>query len=229
MSAVVAAVVLGVGGCEDVREPDSAVLPASPTPCASWSPEHTPAPPHITRLAYRAEEFEDGSVAMTVGDVDAAPQDPDAVRTIDHRAPAAVTDCETVEIETVSGWWCTTTVEPIAVEGEIVVGGADPRAEIGGEGFATECHGELPGRMRQVYGLERDSWSGWRDYADPQHTSWTGAGSQQGPSVTELCPQGRVGTYNYRLAVRVEVDSVTVGDSWAASPHIRTDCGTGAS
>jgi hypothetical protein len=225
----VAAVVLAVSGCEDVREPDSSVLPGSPTPCASWRPEHTPAPPHTTRLTYRAEEFEDGSMAMVVGDVDAAPKDPDAMRTIDYRAPVTVTECETVRIETVSGWWCTTTVEPIAVEGEIVVGGAEPRAEIGGEGFATECHGELPGRMRQVYALERDSWSGWRDYGDPRYTSWTRTRSQQGPSVTELCPQGRAGTYNYRLAVRVEVDSVTVGESWAASPRIRADCGTGVS
>ncbi|MFW6690316.1 hypothetical protein [Streptomyces sp. MAR4 CNX-425] len=226
---MVTAVVLGAGGCEEVREPGGSVLPESPTPCASWSPGHTPEPPHLTRVTYRAEEFEDGSVVMTVGDVDAAPQDPDAVRTVDYREPAAVTECETVRIEPVSGWWCATTVEPIAVEGEIVVGGAEPRAEIGGEGFATECHGDLPGRMRQVSVLERDSWSGWRDYGDPRYTSWTRARSQQGPARTEPCPQGRTGTYNYRLAVRVEVDSVTVGESWAASPHIRTDCGTGVS
>jgi hypothetical protein len=172
--------------------------------------------------------MDDGSVRMTVGDVDAAPESPYAVRTIDHRTPVSISDCEQVRIETVSGWWCTTTVEPIEVEGEIVVGGARPRARIGGAGFATSCHGR-PDRMRQVYTIERDSWSGWRSYSEPGYTPWTEEQNQDGEPVADLCPQGRVGTYNYRLTVRIEIDGVTVGDSRAASVRIRTDCGTGAS
>jgi hypothetical protein len=71
--------------------------------------------------------------------------------------------------------------------------------------------------------IERDSWSGWRRYSDPQHTTWTETQRQEGAPVSDLCPQGRTGTYNYRLAIRIEVDGITVGESWAASPLIRTD------
>ncbi|MGP4113257.1 hypothetical protein ACTWP5_20370 [Streptomyces sp. 4N509B] len=226
---LVAVTVAGAGGCEAGGEPGNATLPPSPTPCASWTPHGSPPPPSETRLAYRAEEMADGSIHMTVGDVDAAPENPDAVAAVDHRAPASVVDCETVRIETVEGWWCTTTVEPVAVEGEIVVGGAEPRARIGADGFATRCHGRLPGRLRQVHEIQRDSWSGWRPYTEEAYTEWTGRRRQREGAVSEPCPRGRVGTYDYRLAVRVEVEGMTVGESLAASAPIRTDCGTGVS
>ncbi|WP_262703301.1 MULTISPECIES: hypothetical protein [Streptomyces] len=226
--------VLGLSGCKGAREPGSAALPERPEPCASRTsdrPTSAPAstsPPVTTRLAYRAEEMDDGSVHMTVGDVDAAPKNPDSKRVVDFRHPDSPARCEEERIVRVRGWWCTTTVKPIEVEGEIVVGGARPRARIGGDGFATRCHGR-PERMRQIYRLERDSWSGWRDYSDPRHTKWTGGQRQEGAPVSDLCPRGRTGTYNYRLAIRIEVDGTPVGESWAAGPAIRTDCGTGAS
>ena len=92
--------------------------------------------------------------------------------------------------------------------------------------------------MRQRYQIQRSSWSGWRDYSAPQVSPWT---SQQELAATSQvsapCPQGRVGTYDYRLAVAVELNDGTLplDDSnlkkrhLAASPPIRTDCGTGAS
>lgn len=227
----IAAVLTGallLSGCQNVRDPGGPALPDRPSPCGSVTPDASASPPPSPRLAYRAEELPDGSVRMTVGDVDAAPEAPDAVRVVDFRHPDSPVRCEREEIVRVDGWWCTTTVSPIEVEGEIVVGGAEPRAHIGGEGFATRCEGR-PERMRQVYRLERDSWSGWRAYTDARHTPWTGAQRQEGPAVRDLCPQGRTGTYNYRLAVRPEIDGTAVGESWAAGPVIRTDCGTGVS
>lgn len=185
--------------------------------------------PTVTKLAYRGEEMPDGSVRMTVGDVDAAPAHPDAVRVFDYRRPDSSVECDRVQITTVSGWWCTTTVEPIDVEGPIVLGDAEPRARIGGEGFATRCRGKRPGELRQVSQLERDSWSGWRDYSEVRYTPWTGDRRQTGEAVWEPCPQGRVGTYDYQLRVRVEIDGVEVGDSPATSAPVRTDCGTGVS
>lgn len=161
--------------------------------------------------------------------MNAAPRDPKAVRVTSYRAPESKTACDAYRIEKVHGWWCSTTVSPIHVDGEIVVGGAEPRAHIKSAGFITRCHGTLPGRVRQVYGFERDSWSGWRDYTDPLHTDWTTAQHQHETKPSALCPQGRTGTYDYRLAVSIEIEGVTVGDSRAASAPIRTDCGTGVS
>lgn len=222
-----------VSGCGLPAPSRAEPEPLRPEPCASReaTPPGTgsPAAPASTKLAYRGEEMADGSVLMTIGDIDAAPAHPDAVRIFDYRAPERSRECDRVEIVTVSGWWCTTTVAPIDVAGEIVVGDASPRAEIGGEGFATECHGPRPGRLRQIYQLERDSWSGWRSYGEVRHTSWTETGRQDSGAVWEPCPRGRVGTYDYQLSVRVEIDEVDVGYSLATSAPIRTDCGTGIS
>jgi hypothetical protein len=201
----------------------------SPTPCASRTATPSPRPtPYDVKLAWRAEQAADGSVRMTVGDVEAAPEDPKAVRTTSYRAPEARSECDAHRIEKVHGWWCSTTVSPIRLDGEIVLGGAKPRARVESAGFTTRCHGR-PGRVRQVYGFDRDSWSGWRDYSDEQHTPWTAAQRQHAGRLSAACPKGRVGTYDYRLAVRLEIDGVTVGSSWARSAPIRTDCGTGVS
>lgn len=232
-----AALLLGIAlsGCRLPGPARSDPEPLRPEPCTSLeareptSPEPTPTEPTSTKLAYRGEELADGSVQMTVGDVDAAPEHPDAVRIFDYRAPNRSTECGRFRIVEVSGWWCTTTVEPIDINGEIVYGDAEPRAQIGGEGFATDCHGERPGRLRQVYQLERDSWSGWRGYGEVQYTSWTEGPHQASEAVWEPCPQGRVGTYDYQLSVRIELDEMEVGYSLAASASIRTDCGTGVS
>ncbi|MFC4496308.1 hypothetical protein ACFPA8_19455 [Streptomyces ovatisporus] len=170
----------------------------------------------------------DNSLRMTVGDVDAAPEDPNAVRVTSYRAPPSRTQCDSEHIKKVKGWWCSTTVSPVEVEGEIVVGGAKPRARIHGAGFTSRCS-DRPGRMRQAYRIERDSWSGWRGYSDFTHTAWTPAQQQREGKVSAPCPDGRVGTYDYRLAVRIEVDGVRVGDSRAAGARIRADCGTGSS
>ena len=217
-------------GC-GTPSPDSAVLPAEPTPCSSRT-SASPSPtttPFRQKVSWRAEEREDGSVRMTVGDVAAAPRDDDAVRTADYRAPSNRSDCEDVRVIRVRGWWCSTTVSKIKVSGEIVVGGAEPRAKIEGGGFTTRCSGPLPGRLRQVYQVERDSWNGWRGYGTRRTTDWTTHLSQQAAPYREACPAGRVGTYNYRVTATVEIDKLKVGDSRAASPVIRADCGTGVS
>lgn len=199
-----------------------------PTPCASRTDTPSPRPsPVRTRLAWRAEETEDGALRMTVGDVDKAPRDPDAVQVTSYRAPASEETCDSDRTVKVKGWWCSTTVKPVEVDGEIVVGGADPRARITGGGFATRCS-DRPGRMRQAYRVERDSWSGWRGYGDFAYSPWSKAQRQHHGEVAVACPQGRVGTYNYRLAVRTEIDGVEVGDSRAASATVRADCGTGS-
>lgn len=233
-----AALLLGVAmsgcGLSGPSRPAPETEPLRPESCASREArepdtEPTPTEPTSTKLAYRGEEMADGSVRMTVGDVDAAPENPDAVRVFDYRAPDSSVECDRVQIVQVNGWWCTTTVEPIDLDGEIVLGGTEPRAQIGGEGFATDCHGARPGRLRQLYQLERDSWSGWRDYGEVQYTSWTEARRQASEAVWEPCPQGRVGTYDYQLSVRIEIDGVEVGYSLATSAAIRTDCGTGVS
>lgn len=170
----------------------------------------------------------DGSLRMTVGDVDEAPRDPKAVQVTSYRAPASEHTCDEERIVKVKDWWCTTTVKPVEVDGEIVVGGDEPRARIKSSGFSTRCS-DRPERMRQVYRVERDSWSGWRGYGDFAYSAWTQAQRQRDAGVSVPCPLGRVGTYNYRLAVRIEVDGVQVGDSRAASPAVRADCGTGSS
>ncbi|TYB46408.1 hypothetical protein [Actinomadura chibensis] len=239
------AVLLGLttsAGCGP-PSPGSAALPGSPQPCASrtrptGTPPPEPAPteptppaptPTETKLAWRAEELPGGAVRMTIGDVAAAPRAGDAVRVADYRAPASSSDCDRVRIVRARGWWCATTVRGIRVSGEIVVGGAEPRARIEGGGFGTRCAGPRPGRMRQVYRVERDSWSGWRGYGPARATAWTTGPEQSGRTPAEACPAGRVGTYNYRLTVRVEIEGATVGDSRAAAPRIRADCGTGVS
>lgn len=223
-------VALGVSGCQG-RVGQGA--PDRPRACASRTPVGGPhAEPYdgpvTTRLAYRAEERDDGSVRMTVGDVDEAPADPRAVRVVDFRHPDTQGRCEAERITRVRGWWCTTEVAPVRVEGEIVVGGAKPRARIAAKGFTTRCHGR-PGRMRQVSLIERDSWSGWRDYTEESAGAWTRAQTWRNGTVGDLCPRGRTGTYDYRLAVRIEMEHVTVGSSWAGGAVLRTDCGTGVS
>ncbi|MFG2004116.1 hypothetical protein ACGFNU_33650 [Spirillospora sp. NPDC048911] len=219
---------LAAAGCGS-PSPRDAALPASPKPCAGRTGTASPKPtPSATRVPWRAEEMGDGSVRMTVGDVDAAPKDPDAERVADHRAPLRPDECDTVRITKVRGWWCTTTVEKLAVSGEIVVGGAPPRAQIKSAGFSTRCSGR-PGRMRQRYVIQRDSWASWRSYGGVGKTAWTTSQDQRGGKVTDVCPKGRVGTYNYRLTVHLESDAAPIGDAYAASARIRTDCGTGLS
>lgn len=223
--------VVGAGGCRGL-EPTEASGPETPMSCASWAARHSDSPfasrqPTATMLTYRGEEMADGSVRMTVGDIDAAPQHPDAVRVFDYLSPESKAECGT-RFKKVSGWWCTTTVEPIEVEGEIVLGDAEPRARIGGEGFTTRCQGR-PDRMRQVFQVERDSWSGWRDYGEPRQTAWTRSQEQAGEPVFEPCPAGRVGTYDYQLIASVEVEGVQVSTPPAVSAPIRNDCGTGVS
>ncbi|MEU6318013.1 hypothetical protein [Streptomyces sp. NPDC047009] len=206
-----------------------AALPTNATPCASRSQTPSVKPEPIqTKLEWRAEELRDSSVRMTIGDVGLAPKDPNAVRVTDYHAPGSETACDYVKIIAVHGWWCTTTVSPVAVNGEIVVGGAQPRAQIHSAGFHTRCSGRTA-KMRQHYTIERDSWSGWRRYDNHGQTDWTSQQDQSGHAVSAPCPQGRVGTYNYRLAVSVEIDGIQADDSMAASAEIRTDCGTGVS
>lgn len=208
--------------------------PRTEQPCTSMTPMPSPAPtldPISTKLPWRAATMPDGSIRMTVGDIDLAPKVPGASALADYRAPGDEIECEQVAIVRARGWWCTTTVGNITEQGEIVVGGAEPRATIHSTGepaFHTVCGGKVP-RFRQKYGIERDSWSGYRDYARQTSTAWTTGHTQSGPSVTTPCPAGRVGTYNYRLAVTVEVDGYDVDPSEAAGAPIREDCGTGMS
>ncbi|KAB2350096.1 hypothetical protein [Actinomadura rudentiformis] len=219
---------LAVAGC-GTPKPRDAALPASPKPCSERTSTASPKPtPTATRVPWRAEEMGDGSVRMTVGDIEAAPRHPDAERVADHRAPFRSYECDTVRITKVRGWWCTTTVEKLAVSGEIVVGGAKPRAQVKGAGFRTRCSGR-PGRMRQHHVIQRDSWSSWRSYGGVGKTAWTSGQEQGGGRVTEVCPKGRVGSYNYRLSVNVESDSAPIGEAYAVSARIRADCGTGLS
>ncbi|MFD3477114.1 hypothetical protein [Streptomyces sp. NPDC058695] len=161
---------------------------------------------------------------MTIGDVDAAPKDPKSVRSNGYRAPAGQTECDNVEIIKVHGWWCTTTVSSVAQDGEIVLGGAAPRATIHSAGSRTHCSGHRA-RIRQHHEIQRDSWSGWRACSRRRDTPWTTAHG----TVSAPCPRGRVGTYNYRLAVTVEAAGIQADDSPAASADIRADCGTGIS
>lgn len=64
---------------------------------------------------------------------------------------------------------------------------------------------------------------------DPYVTAWTTQQKQANGQVSALCPRGRVGTYNYRLSVKVDIDGITVGDSPAADAPVRTDRRTGTS
>ncbi|MGP4026841.1 hypothetical protein [Actinomadura sp. 3N407] len=237
---VILPVLVTVSGCV-VTWPDEAAPPERKAPAASETPATTADPcakrrstasprprPTKTRIPWRTEKMPDGSVRVTVGDLDAAPADPAAERTTDHRAPRSRHECETVRYAPVRGWWCRTTVKAIQVSGEIVVNGPTPTARIQGAGFSTHCS-DRPGRMRHVFQIERDSWSGWRSYGKRHMTAWTANQDQAVGAVKEACPNGRVGTYNYRLSVRIESDRVPVGDVDATSAPIRTHCGTGLS
>lgn len=198
-------------------------------PCAKRRSTASPRPrPTKTRIPWRTEKMADGSVRVTVGDLDAAPEDPAAEQTRDHRAPRGRHECETVRYVPVRGWWCKTTVKAIHVSGEIVVNRSTPTARIQGAGFSTHCS-HRPGRMRHVFQMERDSWSGWRSYGKRQMTAWTAKQDQAVGAVTEACPKGRVGTYDYQLSVRIMSDQVPMGGVTATSAPIRTHCGTGIS
>lgn len=197
--------------------------------CAEHRSTASPRPtPTRTRIPWRTEKMEDGSVRLTVGDLDAAPKSPAAERVTDHRSPRNRHECERVRYVPVDGWWCTTTVKPIRVSGQIVVNASAPTARIRGAGFSTHCS-DRPGRMRQMFQMERDSWSGWRSYGEPHRTQWTANQDQGMGAVTEPCPTGRVGTYDYQLSVRIESDKAPIGEVTAASAPIRTHCGTGIS
>jgi hypothetical protein len=227
LAALATVMAIATSGC-GTPGPDSAALPDDPTPCASHTAP-TPSPtPTETKLPWRAEELPDGSLRMTVGDIDAAPDAPRTRGSVDYRAPADTTECDEVRIAPVKGWWCVTTVQKVAESGEIVVGGAEPRAEVHSAGFGTRCSGR-PGAMRQAYRFERDSWSAWRPYSHTLYTQWTNEQRQDGGRVSVPCPSGRVGTYNYHLWVQVDIEGLPVGDSGAASARIRADCGTGVS
>jgi hypothetical protein len=173
---------------------------------------------------------------MTVGDIDRAPKVPDARSTLDYRHPGDQSECDDVRIVRVRGWWRTTPVDKIVQSGPIVIGGP-PQGQILAAGFSTRCSGR-PHRMRQLYQIQRDSWSGWRAYGDRHDMPWTAAQRQDGPPISVPCPHGRVGTYDYRMSVVIEIDDDGVPpigtpydlsglDSAASSPPIRTSCGTG--
>jgi hypothetical protein len=222
--------VLAVAGCQPRTDTGAGPEPPVATPCSrvSTPPGEASQSPTRTELAWRAEHLRDGSIRMTIGDIGAAPKDPNAVETTDYRAPDNPSDCYQVRIMRVYGWWCATTVSPIAETGEIVIGGGAPRAHIHSAGFRTRCSGRTE-PMRQSYQIQRDSWTGWRSYADWGYTPWTTRQDQSAGTVSALCPRGRVGTYNYRLAVAVEFQGLRVDPTSAASARIRTDCGTGVS
>jgi hypothetical protein len=170
----------------------------------------------------------DGSVRLTIGDLEAAPEDPEAEQVTDHREPSRPHECARVRYLEVRGWWCRTTVEKIRVSGDIVISDDKPSARIQGAGFSTRCS-QRPGRMRQRFQIERDSWRGWRSYGRLHTTSWTSNQSAAMGAVGEDCPLGRVGTYDYRLAVWLDTEQAPAGSTPAASAQIRTHCGTGAS
>jgi hypothetical protein len=182
-----------------------------------------------TKLAWRSEVMDDGSVRATVGDIDAAPRAAGAVQVSDYRSPQAATECTQVTVVTVRGWWCVTTVSPVTEHGEIVVGGARPRARLDAAGFRTDCSAGAP-RHRALYEFQRDSWSGYRPYAKRAYTPWTSARTQPGPAATAACPQGRVGTYDYRLAATLEFTRYPgLAGTPASGRPLRQDCGTGIS
>ncbi|MFS2293588.1 MAG: hypothetical protein FWJ90_12940 [Actinomadura sp.] len=170
----------------------------------------------------------DGEVRVTVGDLDAAPREKGARRIVDYREPASPAECGRVRYVPVRGWWCKTAVKGLRVSDDIVVNASRPTARIQANGFVTRC-ANRPGRMRQRFLIERDSWSGWRVYGSWRVTEWTRDQTQRMGNVTEGCPMGRVGTYDHRLSVRLELDEAPVGETYAASADIRTHCGTGAS
>ncbi|MFE2989611.1 hypothetical protein [Streptomyces sp. NPDC059262] len=156
------------------------------------------------------------------------PTDPKSVRSNDCRAPSRRTECDNVGIIKVHGWWCTTTVSSVMQDGEVVIGGATPRATIHSAGFRTRCSGNHA-RIRQHHEVQRDSWSGRRAYNARGHTPWTTAQHQDHGTVAAPCPRGRVDTCNYRLAIAVEIAGIKADDSPTASADIRADCATGIS
>jgi hypothetical protein len=194
---------------------------AGPSPSPSPSPARrrgsatSPAAPAptMTRLAWRSEELSDGSTRMVVGDVDAAPRDPDWIGGSDYRTAGSAT-----KVVQVHGWWCATKVSAaVSASGGRLRGG----------GFVTRCSGR-PGRMRQRYAFERSSWSGFRPYTGDRWTAWTGAQVQTAAAPSAPCPAGRTGTYDYRLSVVLEIAGRPVGDAYAVSDdRYRGDCGTG--
>lgn len=236
---LVLATVLGCAGCSGWTEaPAPPAVAVTGTPCPARTPGASPrkkAPPY-RELAWRTEKMPDGSVRLTVGDVAAAPRDPDAVLVLDYRHPGDQTACKQVRVVRVRGWWCITTVRPIRQSGEIVIGGPSP-ARLRGDGSSTQCSGRKH-RMRQLFQIERQSWSGWRPYNGVAWTSWTTRQAQAGPAVSAPCPRGRVGTYGYQLVARIQIDDGRLPPSgpgedpnaqFAASPVVRASCGTGIS
>lgn len=189
---IAVAALLTVSGCRSGTGQHSA-LASAPTPCASRSASAGASPraaaePLQTKIAWRAEELPGGSLRMTIGDVDATPKDPKYVRSNDCRAPAGQTECDNIRIIKVHGWWCTTTVSSVAQDGEIVLGGATPRATIHSAGFRTHCSGRHA-RIRQHHEIQRDSRSGWRAYSKRRHTPWTTAQHQAHGTVSAPCPR----------------------------------------
>lgn len=235
---LVLATVLGCAGCfVRTAAPAQPAVAVTGAPCASRASGASPGPAPVYReLAWRTEKMPDGSVRLTVGDVAAAPRASDAVLVLDYRHPGDQLACEQIRVVRVRGWWCITTVRPIRQSGEIVIGGPS-RARLHGDGFSTRCSGRKQ-RMRQLFQIERESWSGWRPYNGMTWTSWTTRQAQAGPAVSAPCPTGRVGTYGYQLVARIQIDDsrLALGGpggntiaQYAASPVLRTSCGTGIS
>ena len=219
-----------IAGCRPSASGTHSAPRATPYTEAPCTQRPSPGQPTIqTKLAWRTETMADGSVRATLGDIDLAPRAAGTVRRADYRAPGPGTDCTQVKILTVRGWWCTTTVSAVTEHGEIVVGGAAPRARLTASGFRTTCSAGAP-HHRTHYALERDSWSGWRPYARRAATAWTEERTQTGPAVSAPCPQGRVGTYTYRLAAALDVTGYSdLADTPASGRTVRQDCGTGIS
>ncbi|HEU5159809.1 MAG TPA: hypothetical protein VFU43_22630 [Streptosporangiaceae bacterium] len=198
------------------RESAAVAPPARPadSPRATASPGR--AVPTETRLAWRSEELSDGSVRMVVGDIDAAPRDPAWIGGSDYRTERD----KQSKIIKVRGWWCATKV-PATL--------SYSAGRLRGQGFSTQCSGR-PGRMRQRYGFERSSWSGFRPYTGARWTAWTAAQGQTVGPLSVPCPAGRTGTYDYRLSVVLEIAGKRVGNAYAHSDDgYRGDCGTGVS
>ncbi len=225
----VALIGVTAAGCRAVGVSARPLGRPSATPCTRVStPSGAAARPSRTEAPWRAEYLPDGSVRMAIGDVEAAPHDPAALRTTDYRAPDDASDCYRVRIPPVRGWWCVTTVPPLTESGRITVGGAVSDARLRAAGFRTRCSGHAP-RIRQLYQVQRSSWSGWRGYTGWSATPWSGARTQVGRPVSVPCPRGRVGTYAYRLAVGVAVEGLRADPVDATGPALRSHCGTGAS
>lgn len=220
VSLVTLVVVATDGGSSDAEPAagphTSGPAPGDPDgPASSSRPSGTVRPsPSVTRLPWRSERLRDGSVRMVVGDIDAAPFDPDRIGGSDYRSG------EKAEIVKVRGWWCVT-----RAPGTLSLSGGRLRAI----GFSTQCSGR-PGRMRQRYRFTRSSWTGMRAYVDDRTTPWTTAQDQRSGALDVPCPAGRTGTYDYQLAVTLEIEGQpSAGDATRSSDRFRGDCGTGVS